>query len=518
MAPSRVAPGRWKPRHWLLLRQAVQAAVFLAFLVLIVGAKRGLLSPEIANLPIRLDPLTSLLTSLAGRLLVPGLLLCLATVLLTLLVGRAWCGWLCPMGTVLDFFTFRALAHRSKGPAERWRLVKYLLLVALLLAALLGNLTLAFLDPLTILIRTISTAIWPALDRLVTGLEAALYPLPFFQAPLSALDSLVRPVILPVTPTAAADVLLFAGVFAAIVGLNTVAHRFWCRYLCPLGGLLGLLAKVSLVRRTVSGECNQCAACARVCPTGTIDPQRNFSSDPSECTMCLECLAACPRSGIQFTPDLSISPWQGYDPKRREVLLSLGAAVAWVSLLNAESVTRPPAAHRIRPPGVDEATLLERCIRCAICSRTCPTGAIHPALAQAGLDGFWTPVLIPRLGFCDYSCNACGQACPVQAIPALSLDEKRAAVIGSAYIDQNRCIAWADGMDCIVCQEMCPIPDKAVVLETAEVTRADGTTAVIQRPQVLRDRCIGCGICEYKCPVNGEAAIRVFLPDSILNG
>lgn len=73
-------------------------------------------------------------------------------------------------------------------------------------------------------------------------------------------------------------------------------------------------------------------------------------------------------------------------------------------------------------------------------------------------------------------------------------------------------------MDCIVCQEMCPIPDKAVVLETAEVTRADGTTAVIQRPQVLRDRCIGCGICEYKCPVNGEAAIRVFLPDSILNG
>jgi polyferredoxin len=518
LAPSRFATGRWKPRYWLILRQTVQGVVFLTFLALIVGAKRGLLSPELGNLPVRLDPLTSLLSFLAGRVLVPGLLLSLGMVLLTLLAGRAWCGWLCPLGTALDLFPFRTQAHRSEGPAERWRLVKYLLLVALVVAALLGNLTLAFLDPITIFIRTISTAIWPALDRLVTGLEAFLYPVPFFQGPLTSLDGLIRPDILPITPTAANDVLLFAAVFAAIVGLNAIAHRFWCRYLCPLGGLLGLLAKVSLVRRKVSGECNQCAACARVCPTGTIDSQRNFSSDTSECTMCLECLAACPRAGIQFTPELAISPWQAYDPKRREVLLSLGAAVVWVSLLNAESVTRPPAAHRIRPPGVDEATLLERCIRCGICSRTCPTGGIHPAIAQAGLDGFWTPVLIPRLGYCDYSCNACGQACPTQAIPMLPLAEKQTTVIGSAYIDQNRCIAWADGWDCIVCQEMCPVPDKAVILEKAEVIRADGTTAVIQRPEVLRDRCIGCGICEYKCPVDGEAAIRVYLPDSILNG
>jgi ferredoxin len=234
--------------------------------------------------------------------------------------------------------------------------------------------------------------------------------------------------------------------------------------------------------------------------------------------MCLECVASCPREGNHFRPEWAISPWREYDPKRREVLLSLGAAVAWVSLLGAESVTRPPAAHRIRPPGVEEASLLERCLRCGICSRTCPTGAIHPALAQAGAEGFWTPVLIPRLGYCDYSCNACGQACPTQAIPALPLDQKQTAVIGSAYIDKNRCIVWSDGRECIVCQEMCPLPQKAVVLQAAEVTRPDGTPAVLQRPEVVRDRCIGCGICEYKCPVNGEAAIRVYLPDRILSG
>jgi ferredoxin len=100
----------------------------------------------------------------------------------------------------------------------------------------------------------------------------------------------------------------------------------------------------------------------------------------------------------------------------------------------------------------------------------------------------------------------------VQAIPPLSLEDKRRCVIGTAYIDQNRCIAWADHRDCIVCEEMCPLPEKAIKLEKTEVVKADGAPAIVQLPHVDRDRCIGCGICEYKCPLNGEAAIRVYTP------
>jgi ferredoxin len=100
----------------------------------------------------------------------------------------------------------------------------------------------------------------------------------------------------------------------------------------------------------------------------------------------------------------------------------------------------------------------------------------------------------------------------VQAIPPLNLEQKRQQAIGKAYIDENRCIAWADHQDCIVCEEMCPVPDKAIVLEEAEVRCADGNLATVQQPHVMRERCIGCGICEYKCPVNGEAAIRVYVP------
>jgi NAD-dependent dihydropyrimidine dehydrogenase PreA subunit len=144
--------------------------------------------------------------------------------------------------------------------------------------------------------------------------------------------------------------------------------------------------------------------------------------------------------------------------------------------------------------------------------RACPTSALQPAVAEAGLEGLWTPLLAPRLGYCDYSCNACGQACPVQAIPPLGLEDKREQVIGLAYIDQDRCIPWADNQDCIVCEEMCPVPDKAITLEQVEVGNADGELVMVQRPHVIRERCVGCGICEYKCPLENPAAIRIYAP------
>jgi NAD-dependent dihydropyrimidine dehydrogenase PreA subunit len=56
---------------------------------------------------------------------------------------------------------------------------------------------------------------------------------------------------------------------------------------------------------------------------------------------------------------------------------------------------------------------------------------------------------------------------------------------------------------------MCPLAPKAVELETIEVPGADGRMRTLQRPSVVPERCIGCGICEYKCPVEGAAAIRI---------
>jgi len=115
---------------------------------------------------------------------------------------------------------------------------------------------------------------------------------------------------------------------------------------------------------------------------------------------------------------------------------------------------------------------------------------------------------------CRLRCS--GQVCPTGAIPPLDLEAKRLAIIGHAYVDRNRCIPWVDARNCIVCEEMCPVPEKALVLEDAEVRNPDtGEMVMARRPVVIHERCIGCGICENRCPVNGQAAILVYAPTDL---
>jgi NAD-dependent dihydropyrimidine dehydrogenase PreA subunit len=144
-------------------------------------------------------------------------------------------------------------------------------------------------------------------------------------------------------------------------------------------------------------------------------------------------------------------------------------------------------------------------------------------LEEIGLKGLWTPHLVSRLGQCDYGCHACGQVCPSGAIRPLPLPIKQLTVIGRAYIDVNRCLPWADNIRCAVCEEMCPVPNKAIILRAdggeGENTGQGGRNGQAlgevsaPRPYVLSSQCIGCGLCEKRCPLNGESAIRVYSPN-----
>jgi formate hydrogenlyase subunit 6/NADH:ubiquinone oxidoreductase subunit I len=119
------------------------------------------------------------------------------------------------------------------------------------------------------------------------------------------------------------------------------------------------------------------------------------------------------------------------------------------------------------------------------------------------------------MGYCGFGCNACGQVCPTAAIPPLTLEEKQKTVIGLARIDTGRCLPWAYNIPCIVCEEVCPVADKAILLEEVTVLDGEGQPVMLQRPRVLLDLCIGCGICEYQCPMGGDAAIRIYAPTDL---
>ena len=177
---------------------------------------------------------------IAARQIVPALLIGAAvTLAVTLLLGRVWCGWICPLGTVLDVTPARRNQRYEADPTPRLRSVKYVLLALILAAALLGNLTFLILDPITLLYRTAATALWPALVALISGAETVLYRLPFLQGAIDRFEGAFRGVILPLEQPAYGMGVLLLLIFAGILALNAIRDRFWCRYLCPLGALLG---------------------------------------------------------------------------------------------------------------------------------------------------------------------------------------------------------------------------------------------------------------------------------------
>ena len=497
-------------------------AVFVYLFLSTFHPLRGGLPPESF---LRLDPLLGLATALAARQVSTDLLWAVPLVVITLVLGRAFCGWACPLGTILDWvggprgWTEPAATRgRSTGGGRRAPMgghptyLKYVLTAVALLSALFTSLLFLALDPLSLLTRTAAVAVYPAANLAITTLQDLTAPLPILGQVAVWSDERLRGSILPVGQATFRTAEVFLALFAGLLLLNLAASRFWCRYLCPLGGLLGLLARPSLLKRQVSDRCNRCGICAAACRTGAIAPS-TYYSDPGDCILCLDCQAVCPRQAISYGGTAAA---RQYDPTRRQALAALGVSTVSVLALRTSTVRAEPSPFLVRPPGAGD-DFLQRCIRCGECAKVCPTSVLQPSWFEAGLEGLWTPVLVCRLGYCEWECTSCGQVCPTQAIRRLPLEEKQATVIGTAYIDKDRCIPFADNRTCIVCEEVCPTPAKAILLDPFEFVDENGQRQTVKRPRVIRRRCIGCGVCEYKCPVPNESAIRVYATNRVIS-
>ena len=452
-----------------------------------------------ADLYLRLDPLLGLGAVLARKEIILRVLGSLILIGATLLVGRFFCAYVCPMGASIDFLDrlfFRTKSRREIPQAKSLRKGKFLILI-LFLSAALGGLSLGFfLDPISLLTRVYALFFYPLAITL-----------------LNLLLDLLRPVLQGLgwmglarwhTPQPVFYlVLLTFLIFAAIIALNRYASRFWCRYLCPLGAFLALFSPLGLFKRRVNEECNECLKCRKNCPMAAIEENPRLTRLP-ECIQCRTCADVCPQKAVSFSP-VRRSPHLGgefsaVEISRRGFLYSFTGGFM-LSFLAERTPFAPLRGKRplVRPPGaLPEDKFLQTCIRCGECLKACITNTLQPCVWEVGLAGLWTPRLETRYAACEQNCHVCGKVCPTQAIRSVSLEEKNHAKIGTAILRKEMCLVWAEDKVCLICDEICPY--NAIVFRTIDGFR---------RPVVIPSRCNGCGWCEVKCPVKGDSAIVV---------
>jgi len=475
----------------------------------------------------RLDPLVAGATMLAARTFIPAMALSLIIVGITILLGRVFCGWMCPLGTTLDASDKVFFRRKRQRGTVRLQGLKYYILASLFISALFTVQAVYLLDPISLLTRTIVLVFVAPVQIVFRWLAEVFYgwsssgfgPFVWMSDALNSWQFTSDPQLY------FRQGILVLAIFIAIVGLNSLSRRFWCRNLCPLGALLGLFSYVPILKRVVSDECIDCAKCTNDCKMAAIleNPRLTRTTECIECFNCVGYSSAvarssssgeggCPTDAVsfRFRPKPELHEETSLSLPRRRVLQGAGIGLAFAAMAKIDpgrkralgdiSPIKLSSQDLIRPPGsVAEDQFVAKCTRCGACMKVCPTNGLQPALHEAGIEGFWTPVLVPRIGCCTQECNACGEVCPTDAIERFKIAEKSHIFIATAVIERDHCIAWYADRKCLVCDEYCSY--KAIEWKTV-----DGA----KRPFVDEKKCVGCGICEFACPVQPIAAIRVY--------
>ena len=440
----------------------------------------------------------------------------LTVLVLTLLFGRVYCSYICPLGIFQDVIIWisRKTKRDKKKAQYRFALpktwVRYSIVVVVCLSLLTGSIFLVnLLEPYSNFGRFVSDFFRPLYmlinNLLVKVLEAAgwyvLYPVKIAKTDPFAL-------IVP------------AVMLLLVVWFSFRKGRLYCNTVCPGGTFLGLVSKISLFKIRIDQDvCNKCGKCMFACKSQCIDVKQQ-NVDFTRCVGCGDCLKVCDKNGIRYSlaPAGKEKKQKPDSSKRRFVAESLIfiTAIGGLSFpVTAQNRRRKRGEkgsgigtgnmkmeniHPVSPPGsLAFEHFTDACTACHLCVSACPTGVLKPSFLQYGFFGMMQPYMDYHTSFCNFECVKCTEVCPSKALIPLTKEEKIVTQIGKVRFIKRNCIVNTDETACGSCSEHCPTQAVKMVPYKGDLTI----------PKVNIDICVGCGACEYACPVTPHKAIIV---------
>lgn len=467
-------------------------------------------------------------------------------IVLTLLVGRIYCSIICPLGVLQDFFAwigklsiFRknkkakfANKYSYSKPKTWLRLAVLALFIIMLLASI--NAGVILLAPYSSYGRMVASLLQPAyieINNLLALWSEANDNYMFYQV-----EQHNNPTIL----------FAVAAITAIILFILAFKNgRTYCNTICPVGTVLGYLAKFSLGKIKVEdSKCIQCGLCAQNCKAACIKVEKGkpVVIDYTRCVTCGDCETVCNKKaiGLKYAPvwekgnkttkDTSEKNTDS-DISRRSFLSITGTALATAAIKAQEKTTDgglaeiedkqiPERATSITPPGsLSARNLQQHCTACQLCIANCPNGVLRPSQK---LETFLQPEMQYDKGYCRPECTRCTDVCPTGAIRPITKEEKTAIQIGHAVWVEKNCIPLTDGQNCGNCAKHCPTGAIQMIPADRSLKRhpeygfwmdANGnrvnTRNMKQIPAINTEKCIGCGSCEYLCPARPFSAIYI---------
>lgn len=410
----------------------------------------------------------------------------------TLVVGRAYCSSMCPLGTLQDFFAwlrFRKKKHFYHYSRPRTK-TRYGILIIFLACLMLGLLAFPLLiDPYSAYGRIVNSTLLPIRNIIADGGFENLMTFSLLGTAVGIIT------------------LVLVAIFSYKKG------RFLCNVICPVGSTLSLISRHSIWRMEIdTDKCIGCGLCAFKCKSQCID-LNDHTIDTSRCVMCFNCLDACSHDALHFTmsrkrlstPLMQQIPTVGEAPSvnmdRRKFITIAGVCTVAGKLASANNAVdqlsgSKPIKRRytVTPPGTTSRNNFHaHCTSCMLCVSNCPNRVLKASITEYGVLNIMQPYMDFDRASCKVGCTRCTRICPTGALKPLTREEKLHSPIGLAQVIVDNCIG------CGTCEGVCPY-------EAIKMTQLNNELYI---PVVDPNKCIGCGACQLNCPASPVKAIWV---------